>query len=297
MTIDVYVALMLGMGILFSMVTIVKSFGLGGKALLSGSVPRTSTLKTYFYAFMSVVMMVLGSNHAVLEGLFGEVDHAQFMETYELTTSVGWEYSVGLLSFPLLFLAIGLLLNIVVKNGAARRGQNNNESRIGGVHTSTWNKMVTEGDRLVNQWTQMSTSLDNVLTYPLLANFSEPIVGDVIKAVSRVRAERPDAPPGGTEDPWETSYGVAVRDLREKLITVQQQAKMAAKNYDPVERKKLDQARNLLAIAYDSGATPAERTSAYSRVRSIMDELSIHISDEAEERLAIETASLRVLEA
>ena len=73
---------------------------------------------------------------------------------------------------------------------------------------------------------------------------------------------------------FEVAFDVAERDAR----------RIKDSSFTVVERKRLDTAKQLLTIAIDQAATPAERQVAYRRVREELDGL-ISLSDEAIEVL------------
>ena len=73
---------------------------------------------------------------------------------------------------------------------------------------------------------------------------------------------------------FEVAFDVAERDAR----------RLKDSSFTVVERKRLDTAKQLLTIAIDQAATPAERQLAYRRVREELDGL-ISLSDEAIEVL------------
>jgi hypothetical protein len=73
---------------------------------------------------------------------------------------------------------------------------------------------------------------------------------------------------------YEVAFDVAERDAR----------RIQDSGFTDAERKRLDTAKQLLTIAIDQAATPAERQIAYKRVREELDGL-ISLSDGAIDRL------------
>lgn len=295
MSIETYFA---AMNLLVAVFSIATLLGVGFKTVNTIvnndlSLDR-SYWQTWFYGLMSAAFLFLGHTEVALEGIYGSEVYNTFVNNSpDGVIGVNW-------TMHLVILAVLIFIPVVGKVSSGKQiKKKNKKPTIAGskVNEHIWkNKVLTEGDALVQKWLEMSTSLQNILTYPLLANASEPAVERVVKAVSRVRAERRESLPEGSTDPWETSYGRSVRELRNQLIEVENLAKKTARNYDPVERKKLEQARHLLAITYDNGAPTPERIAAYTRVRSVMDELHIYLSDEAEKKIAVETQNLRMIE-
>ena len=73
---------------------------------------------------------------------------------------------------------------------------------------------------------------------------------------------------------YEVAFDLAERDAR----------RLKDSTFSTAERKRLDTAQQLLAVAVDQAATPAERQVAYRRVREELDGL-ISLSDDAVDRL------------
>jgi hypothetical protein len=73
---------------------------------------------------------------------------------------------------------------------------------------------------------------------------------------------------------YEVAFDVAERDAR----------RLKDSTFTDAERKRLDTAKQLLTVAVDEAATPAERQLAYRRVREELDGL-LSLSDDAIEVL------------
>lgn len=162
-------------------------------------------------------------------------------------------------------------------------------ARVKKTKESDWAAILRQGDGCLNRWTSVSTDLGFVLKHPMIANMSEPQVAEVVQLVSGYRMMRADDIPYSESHMWMTPLGMNVKKMKPALETLLSQAvRTKDKNYSFGERKQLSQARNLLAMAMDTAASANERQLAYERVRAIMEELSLDVSVELEEKLAIE---------
>jgi hypothetical protein len=97
-------------------------------------------------------------------------------------------------------------------------------------------------------------------------------------ADARVSAEQVAEYRGAVTD-YEVAFDLAERDAR----------RVRDSQFSDAERKRLATAQQLLAVALDQSATPAERQVAYRRVREEVDGL-LALSDEAVERLETKVA-------
>src|SRR5690606_40632784 len=89
-----------------------------------------------------------------------------------------------------------------------------------------------------------------------------------------------------------SEYRDAVTDFEVAFDVAEREARRVRdSSFTEAERKRLDTAKQLLSVAIDQAATPAERQVAYRRVREELDGL-ISLSDEAievlEEKVSLE---------
>lgn len=177
----------------------------------------------------------------------------------------------------------------------AERKERERQDRI--AREKLWQEYLDRGDSALAEWIKYSTNMEMILKYPLIGSFTNPKVKNVIVLVNRYRqlgrvfspnvAKVELSPLANTVDSLETAVHDIITDAKN----------MKRSNYSPEERKTLEKAQSLFNLAMDSGATPSERKNAYERLRNIMDELRITVTDEMEERLAIEMQPVLALTA
>jgi prepilin-type N-terminal cleavage/methylation domain-containing protein len=172
-----------------------------------------------------------------------------------------WAIVLGIgLSAILVVALVALIVWFVRKNKASVVVSQNN---IAG-----WEKLVTRHRELRMQWASYELDMAKLIDFPLMTDMREPVTAALHKALKKAAdlepasAKKMAAHPVVNSDFWN-----AVNDLDAAFHTAEQTAKKVAwSKFTPIERKSLATAKNLLALALDSGASPAERQSAYKRV-------------------------------
>jgi prepilin-type N-terminal cleavage/methylation domain-containing protein len=131
-----------------------------------------------------------------------------------------------------------------------------------------WEKLITRHRELRMQWASYELDMAKLIDFPLMTDMREPVTAALHKALKKAadlepaNAKKMAAHPVVNSDFWN-----AVNDLDAAFHTAEQTAKKVAwSKFTPSERKSLSTAKNLLALALDSGASPAERQAAYKRV-------------------------------
>lgn len=162
----------------------------------------------------------------------------------------------------------------------------------------TWKNILAQGDEYLDKWVRVSTDLNFILQFPMIANSSEPVIKESIALVTQYRMMRTESVPTAQDNMWGTELGQLVRKMKVTLDSaIVQVRKTKASQYSFAERKKLRQAKNLFDISMNTAASANERQIAYKRLRDIMDDLHISVSDDLEERLAIGMRDIKAIEA
>jgi hypothetical protein len=172
-----------------------------------------------------------------------------------------WAIALGIgLSAILVVALVALVVWFVRKNKASIAVSKNN--------VAGWEKLITRHRELRMQWASYELDMAKLIDFPLMTDMREPATAALHKALKKAvdlepeNAKKMAAHPVVNSDFWN-----AVNDLDAAFHTAEQTAKKVAWNqFTPSERKSLATAKNLLALALDSGASPAERQAAYKRV-------------------------------
>ena len=131
-----------------------------------------------------------------------------------------------------------------------------------------------------------------LIAFPAMSDGRQPLTAAFLRAKRVADGLRPASAKARLTHGQLTEYRNAVADFEVAFDVAERDARrIKDSSFTVVERKRLDTAKQLLTIAIDQAATPAERQVAYRRVREELDGL-ISLSDEAievlESRVALE---------
>jgi hypothetical protein len=131
-----------------------------------------------------------------------------------------------------------------------------------------WEKLITRHRELRMQWASYELDMAKLIDFPMMTDMREPVTAALHKALKKASALEPSSAKSMSTHPVTNSeFWDAVNDLDAAFHTAEQTAKKVAwSKFTLSERKSLSTAKNLLALALDSGASPSERQAAYKRV-------------------------------
>ena len=147
-------------------------------------------------------------------------------------------------------------------------------------------------DAITSRWLEYELDVAKLIAFPAMSDGRQPLTAAFLRAKRKADGLRPSSAKAriGKDDlaeyrdavgEYQTAFDIAERDAR----------RLRDHSFTAIERKRLDTAKQLLGVAVDQAATPAERQLAYRRVREELDGL-ISVSDEAievlENRVALE---------
>ncbi|MDJ0320251.1 hypothetical protein [Pseudarthrobacter sp. PS3-L1] len=129
-------------------------------------------------------------------------------------------------------------------------------------------------DGVERRWLDYELDVGKMIDFPMMSDVREPLTVAFLRAKREAEGLRP--PPGGDPLPvarceayraavnsFDVAFGIAEREAR----------RIKDGRFTGPERDRLATARKLLRLAEDTAATPAERQSAYRRVRRELDGL------------------------
>ena len=146
-------------------------------------------------------------------------------------------------------------------------------------------------DAVTHRWLEYELDAEKLITYPAMSDGRQPLTAAFLRAKKVADNLRPrDGETLSAERLRE--YRDAVTDYEVAFDLAEREARrIRDSSFTADERKRLSTAQQLLSVAIDQAATPAERQLAYRRVREELDGL-LAISDDAitilEERVALE---------
>lgn len=147
-------------------------------------------------------------------------------------------------------------------------------------------------DRVTARWLEYELDVAKLISYPAMSDGRQPLTAAFLRARKVADSLRPASADARITADQLTEYRTAVTDYEVAFDLAERDARrLKDSSFSEVERKRLDTAKQLLTIAVDEAATPAERQVAYKRVRDELDGL-IAVSDEAlvilEEKVALQ---------
>ncbi len=153
-------------------------------------------------------------------------------------------------------------------------------------------KLFAEHDAVTARWLDYELDVAKLIAFPTISDGRQPLTAAFLRAKKTADRLRPASPKAHVTDQELAAYASAVTDFEVAFDVAEREARrLKDSDFTDAERKRLSKAQQLLAVAVDGAATPAERQIAYKRVREELDGLIV-VSDEAivilEEKVALE---------
>jgi hypothetical protein len=146
-------------------------------------------------------------------------------------------------------------------------------------------RLFSAHDAVTARWLEYELDVAKLIAFPAMSDGRQPLTAAFLRAKRIADGLRPPSPKARLSKDQLAEYRNAVADYEVAFDVAERDARrLKDTSFTPVERKRLDTAKQLLTIAIDQAATPAERQVAYRRVREELDGL-ISLSDEAIEVL------------
>ena len=146
-------------------------------------------------------------------------------------------------------------------------------------------RVVAAHNAVLARWMEYETDPAKLIAFPAMSDGRQPLTAAFLRAKRVADGLRPASAKARLSKDQLTEYRNAVADYEVAFDVAERDARrLKDSSFTTVERKRLDTAKQLLTIAIDEAATPAERQVAYRRVREELDGL-ISLSDEAIEVL------------
>ncbi|WP_243076013.1 hypothetical protein [Microbacterium sp. SS28] len=142
-------------------------------------------------------------------------------------------------------------------------------------------RLFAEHDAVTARWLEYELDVAKLIAFPAMSDGRQPLTAAFLRAKKVADGRRPLSPKARLTKAQFAEYRDAVTDYEVAFEVAERDARrIKDSGFTDVERKRLDTAKQLLSVAIDQAATPAERQLAYKRVREELDGL-ISLSDEA----------------
>jgi hypothetical protein len=146
-------------------------------------------------------------------------------------------------------------------------------------------RLFASHDAVTARWLDYELDVAKLIAFPAMSDGRQPLTAAFLRAKRVADGLRPASAKARLTKDQLTEYRNAVADFEVAFDVAERDARrIKDSSFTTGERKRLDTAKQLLTIAIDQAATPAERQLAYRRVREELDGL-ISLSDEAIEVL------------
>ncbi len=146
-------------------------------------------------------------------------------------------------------------------------------------------RLFASHDAVTSRWLEYELDVAKLIAFPAMSDGRQPLTAAFLRAKRIADGLRPASVKAKLTSDQLTEYRNAVADYEVAFDLAEREARrLRDSTFSEVERKRLTTAKQLLTVAIDEAATPAERQLAYRRVREQLDGL-IALSDEAVEVL------------
>nr|WP_179561319.1 hypothetical protein [Microbacterium sp. AK009] len=150
---------------------------------------------------------------------------------------------------------------------------------------ATLTQLLAVHDDVTARWLDYELDVAKLIAFPAMSDGRQPLTAAFLRAKRVADRLRPPSATARISPEQLREYREAVTDYEVAFDLAERDARrLKDANFSAEERKRLDTAQQLLSVAIDEAATPAERQLAYRRVREELDGLLL-LSDDAIEVL------------
>ncbi len=142
-------------------------------------------------------------------------------------------------------------------------------------------RLLDAHDGVTARWLDYELDVAKLIAFPAMSDGRQPLTAAFLRAKHVADRARPDSARARLSREQLAEYRAAVTDYEVAFDLAERDARrIKDSGFTTTERKRLDVAKQLITVAVDEAATPAERQLAYKRVREELDGL-ISLSDDA----------------
>lgn len=151
-------------------------------------------------------------------------------------------------------------------------------------------RLWADHDAITQRWLDYELDVAKQIAFPSMSDGRQPLTAAFLRAQKKADALRPTSLAALKSEADLAEYLDAVGDYAVAFDVAERDARRVRDTgFTDTERERLAKAQQLLKVAVDSGATPAERQLAYKRVRAELDGL-LSLSDAAVSNLEARVA-------
>lgn len=172
---------------------------------------------------------------------------------------------------------------IEAKSGlrAARLESRSAPTAPGVSHEDQLTRLFAEHDETDRRWLDYELDVAKLIAFPAMSDGRQPLTAAFLRAKRVADGLRPPTVTTKVSDDALAQYADAVHDYAVAFDVAERDARrLRDSSFSEDERRRLSRAQQLLKVAVDDAASPAERQVAYRRVREELDGLIV-LSDDA----------------
>ena len=169
---------------------------------------------------------------------------------------------------PSLFIGAAVLLTLGVRGVRRRKRRAQSRRDDAAAQAESWRRLYLRRDELLVKWSRYETDVSLMIDYPVMTDYSDPVIRDVIVAMQGIRAAEAEALDLGRGHAEASKLRRAVDRFEVAFVTAEKYARRCGQSkLSDAERSKLATARQALNIILDGAATPSEVEAAYRSLR------------------------------
>lgn len=143
------------------------------------------------------------------------------------------------------------------------------EQREAEVRAKGWEDLDAHHNALVLEWSKYETDIALMIDYPIMTDYTDPVVHKVIAAMQKIRTAQMRGEDRGAIDAPDSILHEAVNDFELAFRAAERYARRQGQTHlDPREQRKLSAARTALNIILDGDSPAFEVEAAYKSLRS-----------------------------
>jgi hypothetical protein len=137
------------------------------------------------------------------------------------------------------------------------------------VRAEGWRLLRSHHESLVLEWSKYETDIALMIDYPVMTDYTDPVVHKVIAAMQRIRTAQMRAEDETVIDAHDSVLHEAVNEFELAFRAAERYARKQGQTHlDPREQRKLSAARTALNIILDGDSPAFEVEAAYKSLRS-----------------------------
>lgn len=207
-----------------------------------------------------IILILILSFTGILSGTKEEPIEKEDTPVSPPTTHVEfpWEVILGVGIGAVIF--VGFIVAIVRMSKRVINEKNLAQKNIEG-----WKSLEEDHKAVISEWMAYETDIIKTIDFPMLSDMAEPVTIAFHQAMKNAQLHAPKNMKSMGSVPFGASdYAKAVRELETAWKIAESKARLSSWSmFDLDEKKRLQKAKDLLALALDSGATTAERQISY----------------------------------